>query len=228
MLDHVPLARAAEMALDPTDEVLAARASTGDSMAFELLMRRNNRRVFRIVRSLLRDGDEIEDVMQDAYFSAFTHLHQFRGSARWSTWLCKIAFNEALARTRRRRVFVSLDTAMEGSIHDSLKAPNVDPERAAGDRQLALVLEEEIDRLPDIYRTAIVLRQMEGLDVAETAAVLGVEEDVVKTRLHRARALLRAAIEGRIGEQLDQTYSFGAERCDRVVAAVIARIGQRF
>ena len=211
---------------DPTDEVLAGRAREGDRTAFELLMRRNNRRVYRTIRAVLRDGSEVEDAMQEAYVSAFTHLDQFHGAARWSTWLCRIAYNEALARLRRRKRFVSIDASSEAGMKetDTPKTTSPDPERAAGDRELARVLEGAIDGLPDIYRTVIVLRQIDGLSVAETAGILDVAEEVVKTRLHRARSLLRAELEDRIGAQLDEAYAFGAHRCDRIVTSVIERL----
>ena len=189
-------------------------------------MRRNNRRVYRTIRAVLRDGSEVEDAMQEAYVSAFTHLDQFHGAARWSTWLCRIAYNEALARLRRRKRFVSIDASSEAGMKetDTPKTTSPDPERAAGDRELARVLEGAINRLPDIYRAVLVLRQIDGLGVAETAGILDVAEEVVKTRLHRARALLRAELEDRIGAQLDEAYAFGAHRCDRVVASVLARL----
>ncbi|HEY2731066.1 MAG TPA: RNA polymerase sigma factor [Polyangia bacterium] len=209
---------------DPSDEVLATRARAGERAAFELLMRRHNRRVYRTIRAVLRDETEIEDAMQEAYVSAFTHLDQFQGAARWSTWLCRIAFHEALARLRRHRRFVSIDTTNEANMNDPAHASSLDPERAVGDRELARVLEGAIDRLPDIYRTVLMLRQVDGLSVAETAAILDVAEEVVKTRLHRARTTLRNELEQRIGTQLDETYAFGAQRCDRVVAAVLARL----
>jgi RNA polymerase sigma-70 factor (ECF subfamily) len=221
---------AAPSGADPTDEDLARSARGGDRAAFELLMRRNNRRVYRTIRAVLRDGAEVEDAMQEAYVSAFTHLGQFQGEARWSTWLCRIAYNEALARVRRRKRFVSIEAGLEASHEgrmndkDGPRTPAPDPERTVGDRELARVLEGAIDRLPDIYRAVLMLRQIDGLGVAETASVLEVAEEVVKTRLHRARALLRAELEERIGEQLDETYAFGAQRCDRVVAAVLARL----
>jgi RNA polymerase sigma-70 factor (ECF subfamily) len=213
--------------LDPTDEVLAGRARAGEPAAFELLMRRNNRRVYRTVRAVLRDGAEVEDAMQEAYVSAFTHLDQFQGASRWSTWLCRIAFNEALAHVRRRRRFVSIDATNEATMEGTSKGPSLDPERAAGDRELARVLEGAIDRLPDIYRGVLVLHQLDGHSVAETAEILGVAEEVVKTRLRRARALLRTELEERIGAQLDEAYAFGAECCGRVVAAVLAHLRQR-
>jgi RNA polymerase sigma-70 factor (ECF subfamily) len=211
----------------PTDEVLVDRARAGDLAAFELLMRRHNRRVYRTIRSVLREGAEIEDAMQDAYVAAFTHLEQFQGTSRWSTWLCRIAFNEALARVRRGRRFVSIDDVHEDTMNDLSQPRALDPERAAGGRELAGVLEAAIDRLPDIYRSILMLRQIEGLSVAETAAVLDVAEEVVKTRLHRARALVRAALDARIGDGLPATYGFGAERCDRVVASVLARVSRK-
>jgi RNA polymerase sigma-70 factor (ECF subfamily) len=218
---------------DPADEVLVERARAGDRAAFELLMRRNNRRVYRTIRAVLRDGAEVEDAMQEAYVSAFTHLDQFEGAARWSTWLCRIAYNEALARVRSRKRFVSIDASHEAGSEatmqhdDAPRTPQPDPERTAGDRELARVLEVAIDRLPDIYRSVLVLRQIDGLGVAETASILDVAEEVVKTRLHRARALLRAELETRIGAQLDEAYAFGAHRCDRVVASVLARLPAR-
>jgi RNA polymerase sigma-70 factor (ECF subfamily) len=217
---------AAPADVGPTDETLAGRARAGDRTAFELLMRRNNRRVYRTIRAVLRDGAEVEDAMQEAYVSAFTHLDQFQGTARWSTWLCRIAYNEALARVRRGKRFVSVDTSSEAGMKemDTPKTTSPDPERAVGDRELARVLEGAIDRLPDIYRSVLVLRQIDGLGVADTAAILDVAEEVVKTRLHRARTMLRTELEERIGAQLDETYAFGAHRCDRVVAAVMARL----
>jgi RNA polymerase sigma-70 factor (ECF subfamily) len=217
---------------DPTDEELAGRARAGERAAFELLMRRNNRRVYRTIRAVLRDSVEVEDAMQEAYVSAFTHLDQFHGAARWSTWLCRIAYNEALARVRARKRFVSIDASSEAGARseakmterDAPKTQTPDPERTAADRELARVLETAIDGLPDIYRAVLVLRQIDGHDVAETASILDVAEEVVKTRLHRARTMLRAELEERIGTQLDETYAFHAQRCDRVVAAVLARL----
>lgn len=208
----------------PADELLVERARGGDRAAFELLMRRHNQRVYRMVRTVLRDGPDVEDAMQQAYVQAFTHLDQFQGHARWSTWLCRIAFNEALARVRQSGRFVSIDSdaASEGTMDPTSKA--TDPERETAGREIARIVEHAVDELPDIYRAVLVMRQVEGLDTAETASVLGVAEEVVKTRLHRGRALLREALERRLDEHLDGAYAFGAQRCDRVVAAVLARI----
>jgi RNA polymerase sigma-70 factor (ECF subfamily) len=209
---------------DDTDESLVSRARAGDGAAFELLMRRHNQRVYRVVRSLLRDPDEVEDVIQQAYLQAFLHLDQFGGNARWSTWVCRIAINEALARIRQRGRFVSIDAASEDVMAGFSKGSNADPERAAAGHEFSQMVEQSIDGLPDIYRSVLILREVEGMTTEETAAVLDVAVDVVKTRLHRARAALKAAIENRVGEQMQNAFTFGNERCDRVVAAVLAKL----
>ena len=213
--------------MNDTDEPLVERARAHDRAAFELLMRRHNQRVYRVVRSLLRDADEIEDVIQQSYLQAFLHLDQFGGNARWSTWVCRIAINEALARIRQRGRFVSIDAASEEAMADFSKGPDGDPERKAAGREFGAMVEQAIDGLPDIYRSVLILREIEGMTTEETAAVLGVEIDVVKTRLHRARAALRSAIENRVGEQMQSAFTFGNERCDRVVAAVLAKLDLR-
>lgn len=209
------------------DQDLVARARAHDPAAFELLMRRHNQRVYRVVRSVLHDSAEIEDVIQQAYLSAFQHLDQFEGTARWSTWICRIAINEALARVRQGGRFVSMDKVSEETMSDISKTPMGDPERTAAGREFGGLVEQAIDRLPEMYRSVLIMREIEGMTTSETAAVLAVEPDVVKTRLHRARASLRTAIEERVGEQMKHAYSFGNERCDRVVAAVLVRLKLR-
>jgi RNA polymerase sigma-70 factor (ECF subfamily) len=209
---------------EESDERLVERARARDGAAFELLMRRHNQRVYRVVRSVLRDADEIEDVIQQAYLQAFLHLDQFGGNARWSTWVCRIAINEALARLRQRGRFVSIEALSEDAMADASKGPTNDPERVTAGREFGQLVERAIDELPDIYRGVLIMREVEGLSTGETAAILDVEPEVVKTRLHRARAALRAAIEDRVGEQMKTTYTFGNERCDRIVTAVLARL----
>jgi RNA polymerase sigma-70 factor, ECF subfamily len=215
---------AAPADLDDSDDELVVRALAHDRAAFELLMRRHNQRVYRVVRAVLREPDEIEDVIQHAYLQAFVHLDQYSGGARWSTWVCRIAINEALARRRHSGRFVSIDGASEESMTDWDRSSGGDPERAAAGREFSGMVEQAIDGLPEIYRTVLIMREVEGMSTIATAAVLDVEPDVVKTRLHRARASLRAAIEERLGGQMKSAYTFGNERCDRVVAAVLARL----
>lgn len=224
-IDDVMAARPAAVEsteLDPSDELLVARARARDSAAFELLMRRHNQRIYRVVRAVLRDSDEIEDVIQQAYVQAFLHLDQFGGNARWSTWVCRIAINEALARLRQRGRFVAIEAVSEEAMANLSKVSS-DPERAVAGREFGRMVEHAIDELPDIYRSVLILREVEGMTTDETASVLDVAVDVVKTRLHRARAALRAAIEERIGDQMKTAYTFGNERCDRIVAAVLAQ-----
>jgi RNA polymerase sigma-70 factor, ECF subfamily len=201
---------------------VVAEARSGNRAAFELLMRRHNQRVYRVVRAVLRDDTDVEDVMQQAYLAAFAHLDQFAGASQWSTWLCRIAINEAIARNRHRKRLTYAEDGLEETVTDLWRQPSADPERLASNRELREVVEREIDRLPEALRMVIVLREIEGMTTAETASVLQIGEDVVKTRLHRARTNLRERIEKHVGEQLHEVFSFGNERCDRVVAAVLA------
>jgi RNA polymerase sigma-70 factor (ECF subfamily) len=219
----IALAAVDDADAERTDEALVARARARDRAAFELLMRRYNRRVYRVVRSVLHDPVEIEDVMQQAYLAAFVHLEQFEGAARWSTWVCRIAFNEALARLRQRGRFVSIDIVSDDAMADISKSA-IDPERIAAGKELGQLLEQAIERLPEIYRAVLVLREIEGMSISESAEVLGVDPNVVKTRLSRAKSALHTALEKRVGEQMKLAYSFGDERCDRVVAAVHERL----
>jgi RNA polymerase sigma-70 factor, ECF subfamily len=213
--------------VEVSDEELIDRARLDDSMAFELLMRRHNQRLYRVVRSVLREPAEIEDVIQQAYLSAFQHLDQFQGAARWSTWLCRIAMNEALARVRQRRRFVSMDVDSDERTASMSRDGMRDPESSAVGREVGELIEQAIDKMPSLYRSVLLMRGIEGMTTAETAAVLEVEPEVVKTRLHRARATLRSIIEDELGERMKNAYSFGNERCDRVVAAVLAQLSLR-
>jgi RNA polymerase sigma-70 factor (ECF subfamily) len=208
------------------DEEVVRRVLGGEPALFEILMRRYNQRLFRVARAIVRDDAEAEDVLQQAYVNAFTHLHQFAGTARFSTWLTRIATYEALARLRRRGRFVEMDPmGEEDGGAPPLRAREPDPEQQAFAAELRQALEASLDGLPQIYRSAFVLRDVEGLSTAEVAECLDVSEDVVKTRLHRARALLREELFQRVGLSAGGVFSFHAVRCDRVVAAVYARLG---
>jgi RNA polymerase sigma-70 factor (ECF subfamily) len=202
-----------------SDDAVIARVLAGDHAAFEVLMRRYNRRVFRAARAVLRDEAEAEDVAQDAWVRAYAHLRQFAGRASFATWLTRIAIYEALARRRHRVRHQPLDPHAA-----TLAAGSRPPDHELGARQMAAVLEDAIDRLPVRYRTAFVLRDLEGLSTSETATCLEVPEATVKTRLHRARALLRTRLDAALGVSADGVYEFGGARCDRIVAAVLARI----
>ena len=206
-----------------SDDEVVGQVLQGQTALFEVLMRRHNERVYRAARAIVRDEKEAEDVMQQAYVSAYTHLRQFNGHARFSTWLTRIAVNEALARVRRRGRYEPFDP--ESNV-EALMRPNSpnDPERQAFSVELRGLLESAIDRLPDGAREVFMLREVEGLSTAEVAATLDVSEDVVKTRLSRARAALRRDLLERAGAIAPDVFRFYRPRCDRVVANVLARL----
>jgi RNA polymerase sigma-70 factor, ECF subfamily len=214
----------------PDDAALAARALAGEGEAFRTIMRAHNRRLYRIARGVVRDDAEAEDVVQAAYVRAFTHLGSFRAEASLGTWLARIVMNEALGRLRTRRPTVDL-AALEGPRAEAqiLQFPHAaraeDPERSMAQREILELVEEATDALPDIFRIVFVTRVIEGMNVEETAALLDLPPATVNTRLHRARKLVRERLEGRIGPVLMDAFPFAGRRCERTVAAVMARLG---
>jgi RNA polymerase sigma-70 factor (ECF subfamily) len=207
-----------------TDSEVVSRVLGGDVALFEILMRRHNQRIYRAVRAVLRHDDDVEDVLQQAYLNAYQHLDQFAGDAQFSTWLTRIAVNEALARRRKLGTpFQQGEDQVTISLVDT-KTP--DPERQAASMELREVMENEVAALPDSYRVVFVMREVEGLSTAETATCLGISEDLVKTRLHRARTMLRENLYKRAGVTVQSIFEFGNWRCDRLVAAVMSRIGR--
>ena len=206
------------------DEEIVRRVVAGEKSLYEVLMRRHNPKLYRAVRSILKDEDEAEGVMQQAYVSAYFHLDGFRGESSFSTWLLRIALHEAYARLRRSRLFVETDTR---ELMARMPSKSRNPEEQASDRELGALLQEAIDRLPPTYRTVFVLREIEGLGTIETAECLGLSAENVKVRLHRARARLRDEIANRTGTAAEAIFRFDAPRCDRVVAAVFASIAAR-
>lgn len=207
------------------DEQVVSQVLAGQTALFEVLMRRYNERLYRAARAILRDEREAEDVMQQAYVNAYSHLRQFDGRSSFATWLTRIAVHEALARARRRGRYTSLDVADHSPLEFPMRmTPAPDPERQAFARELGALLESAIDHLPDGNREVFMLRQVEGMSTAEVGDALGLSEDVVKTRLSRARAALRRDLYERTGQATPETFRFLRPRCDRVVAAVLARI----
>jgi RNA polymerase sigma-70 factor (ECF subfamily) len=203
-----------------TDEELVRRVVAGDTALFEILMRRHNQGVYRAVRAVLRSDEDAEDVMQQAYLNAYQALHQFAGEARFSTWLTRIAVNEAIGRRRKR--------ALSEGRHDVditlVESTAPDPEQQASQSELRDVMEREVAALPDAFRVIVMMRDVQGLSTAETAECIGISEDLVKQRLHRARAMLRENLYRRAGVTLSSLFAFGNARCDRVVGSVMARI----
>jgi RNA polymerase sigma-70 factor, ECF subfamily len=222
-------ASALELARDPAlpDEEVVRRVRAGETWLYEVLMRRHNPKVYRAVRSILRDEAEAEDAMQQAYLAAYSRLDQFQGASRFSTWLVSVALNEARSRARRADHPLELAAVDGAAVDPSAGPPAPDPEHEASMHELVTLTEKAIDRLPPLYRMVFVLREVEGLDTAEAAAALGSTEDVVKTRLRRARALLRDALATDLDRVTPEAFPFPARRCDRVVAAVLARLPGR-
>ena len=215
-----------------TDTEIVRRVRVGESALFEILMRRHNQRVYRMVRAVVKDEADVEDVMQQAYINAFTHLHQFEERSQFATWLIRIALHEAFGRRRKMQQSESrtlIQSDADGDrveFMETLTSPQADPERQAYAQELHRVLEEAVDTLPEIYRTVFMLRDIEGLSTSETGDGLGLGEEAVKTRLHRARAMIRQAVTARIGEVAPGAFQFHAPRCDRVVSAVLAEISK--
>jgi len=202
-----------------TDEEIVERTRAGEIALFELLMRRYNQRLYRLARAVVRDATEAEDVVQETFVRAFEHLDQFAGRARFATWLTRIAVHEASARLRRRGRYMDIEDSMP-----TLASGTAGPEQRTADRELGHAIEAAVDALPEVFGAVFVLRDVEGLSTAETAACLGINAETVKTRLHRARALLRNHITARIGVAARDAFRFDGARCDRMVATVMARI----
>jgi RNA polymerase sigma-70 factor (ECF subfamily) len=214
-----------------SDQELAARVAGGDHRAFELLMRRFNRPLFRTARSIVKDDTEAEDVLQDAYLQAYRAMGSFRHEATLSTWLTRIVINEAIGRTRktaRRADIIELvpvedeqDIAMEEPMETTTTEQ---PEQAMMRAQARQLLEKRIDALPDAFRTVFVLRALEEMSVEETAAALNIPEATVRTRFFRARAMLREALARELDVALEEAFSFDGARCDRIVENTLRRL----
>jgi RNA polymerase sigma-70 factor (ECF subfamily) len=208
-----------------TDEEIVERVRAGETGLFEIIMRRYNQRLYRVTMGILRNSEEAEDVMQDAYVRAYQHLDQFAGRAKFATWLTRIALHEALARAKRGARFQELDETSEATM-DAFSTASHTPEQQASKAELLSLLEEAIAGLPVRYRSVLMMRDLEEMSTAETAECLGIREENVKVRLHRARALVRKSLYQRAGANSAAAFQFHAVRCDRVVRNVFARIEQ--
>ena len=200
-----------------------------DGAAARALMQRYNRRLYRVARGVVRDDSEAEDVLQEAYLRAFSALVDFRGELSLSTWLTRIVLNQALQRLRRRTdVPVSdIDKGAERRGAEVIPFPasqSIDPERAMAQQQLCQLVERAIDALPCEFRTVLIARVIEGMSVEETAAAFDLQPETVKTRLHRARRLLKEALAEHIGPRFGDLFPFAGKRCDRITNAVIERL----
>jgi RNA polymerase sigma-70 factor (ECF subfamily) len=210
---------------------LVAHAKAGRSEAFAALMTRGNQRLFRVARSIVRDESEAEDVLQEAYVRAFAKLDEFRGEASIYTWLTRIVINEGRGRLRKRRDTVDLAEIENAQAEAGrvLLFPSAfgsgDPERDAARAEARRLLERAVDALPEPFRLVFVMREIEDCSMAETAETLGIRVETVKTRLHRARRMLRAALDEQLAGAVTGAFPFLGARCQRITNAVLERMG---
>ena len=214
--------------LDEAELVRLAQA--GDGEAFRAIMQRGNQRLFRVARGVVRDDAEAEDVLQEAYVRAFAAIGGFRGEAGVMTWLTRIVLNEARGRLRKRRPMVGLEqieaAQMDGA--QVIPFPNAfgaaSPEADAARAQIRGLIEHAVDDLPEAFRIVFIMRDIEECSIEETAANLDLKPETVKTRLHRARRLLREALDARLASTMAEAFPFMGARCNRITEAVLARL----
>jgi RNA polymerase sigma-70 factor (ECF subfamily) len=231
-LSFAPSSTSAAISARTGDAELVKRATNGDEFAFECIMRRNNRLLFRTARSILKSDAEAEDALQEAYLRAWRALATFRADAKLSTWMVRIVINEALGQLRRHRArIIPMGTAMEWTDPQTSESPDDhpdhQPEQVSGRAELRRLMEACIDKLPEAFRTVFVLRAVEELSVEEVAAALGVPETTVRTRFFRARRLLRNGLSRDVDLATAEAFSFDGERCDRIVAGVLAKLAEQ-
>jgi RNA polymerase sigma-70 factor (ECF subfamily) len=212
------------------DAELVKRALAREEAAVRAIIKANNRRLYRLARGILRNDSEAEDVVQETYVRAFTHLTDFRGESSLSTWLSRIAMNEAMGRLRRQRPGVEISSLPQGALEAQiiqfpLMSTADDPEKSMAQREIHQVVEGAIDELPEAFRLVFITRVVEGMNVEETAELLDLKPETVKTRLHRARAMLRDNVEKKIGPVIMEVFPFAGRRCDRLTEAVLKRLG---
>lgn len=211
------------------DAALVACVRDGERDAFRQIMQRCNQRMFRVVRGVIRNEAEAEDVVQEAYVHGYEKLGSFRGEASLATWLTRIALNEAYGRLRRRRDSVDIDDIDTRAPAAQLiafpgRVLGDDPAEEAARAQLRRLLEQAVDELPEAFRLVYVLRDVEGCSVEETASALEIRPETVKTRLHRARRQLREALTSRVSAAQVEAFQFMGARCARMTELVMARI----
>ncbi|RTZ44748.1 RNA polymerase sigma factor [Candidimonas sp. SYP-B2681] len=214
-----------------TDAQLALRVANDDRTALQALMRRHNQRLYRVARSILRNDADAEEVVQETFYKAYRAISRFRGDSALSTWLVRIAVNESNRRLRKiNRLSTWLEFSNEAGRDDAAinmitdEFSSSQPEPALSQVQIRNLLETRIDRLPDLFRAVFVLRAVEELSVEETSVCLGIPPATVRSRYFRARKLLRESLQSEVGASIDTAFAFAGDRCDRIVAAVLARL----
>jgi len=214
------------------DRTLASRVAAGDRQAFERLMRRHNRRLYRLARATLRDGTEAEDALQEAYLAAYRSIGSYRGEAALSTWLSRLVINECLGRLRREKrrdniVPMRGSDALEAEEFVPMDAGKHAPDEAMMRAEMRALIERRLDQLPEEFRVVFVLRSVEELSVEETAQCLGIPEATVRSRHFRARSLLREALAQDIDLAERDVFAFGGAHCDRIVSQVLHSLAAR-
>jgi RNA polymerase sigma-70 factor (ECF subfamily) len=225
----MPSTQAKPLPASISDSELVRRALIRDEAAVRAILQANNRRLFRIARGILRNDSEAEDVVQETYIRALTHLDGFRGDSSLSTWLSRIAMNEAMGRLRGRRPSLQWDTLLvEQPEAEIIQFPaasaSTDPEKSMAQREIQRFVEHAIDELPEPFRLVFIARVMEEMNVDDTAQLLGLKPETVKTRLHRARTMLRENVEKKIGPVILEAFPFAGRRCERLTDAVLKRL----
>jgi len=223
---HVDVSQDRNVAADEID--LLARAKARDEGAIRAIIKANNQRLYRLARGILRDDAEAEDVVQETYVRLFTHLEMFRGDASLSTWLSRIAINEALGRMRKKKAARQLaeESAETAQIIPFPRQADSDnPEKTMAQREIQRVVEHALDELPEAFRIVFMARVIEGMSVEATAALLDLNLVTVKTRLHRARKMLRDSVERQVGPVMLDAFPFAGQRCERLTEAVLKRLG---
>ncbi len=210
------------------DAAVVRRVANGDRSAFEVLMRRYNRRLYRIARATLRDPAEAEDALQESYVSAYRSIQEFRGNSTLFTWLSRVVLNECLGRqrrtARRQNIIPMVSSNTDVDVNGMRADDVVSPERDLARAQLRAILESKLDQLPEIFRVVFICRSVEEMSVEETAQALGISEATVRTRHFRAKSLLRESLAQEVDLAERDLFEFGGTTCDRVVAGVLARL----
>ena len=207
-----------------SDVQVVARVLQGDIASFELIMRRYNRRLYRVARGILADDAAAEDVVQETYLKAYSNLSTFKNKAAFATWLTRIAVYEALALKRKRKQSEPFPDHHQHEVDMRMHHPDQDPAVKVSNQELGRILVDTIDGLDEDLRVVFVMRMVEELDTRETSECLGISESNVKVRLHRARTILRERIDQQIGADTRHLFQFDGQRCDRIVDAVLGRL----
>jgi RNA polymerase sigma-70 factor (ECF subfamily) len=216
------------IARSPDEMDLVRRSLARDELAFRAIMLRHNRRLYRIARGIIRSDIDAEDVVQEAYIKAFRHFAEFRGDSSLATWLSRITINEALQALRRK--WSKSETQIGEPRHQAqiITFPSTavdDPEKTMAQRQILQLVERATDNLPENFRLVFITRVVEEMSVEETAEILGIPPETVKTRLHRARKLVREQLDKQIGPVMMDAFPFAGRRCERMTQAVLLRLG---